>query len=265
MPIWVPVLDVRGGTAVRAEGGERDHYRPLTTIFHPSPDPRRIVAGLVKTVGPGPVYLADLDAIGGATPDFGLVRDLAKMGAQVWVDAGVRSAEQVRPLGDAGAEVVVAGLETLEGPEELAGCVKEAGPDHLAFSLDLKDGRPLVPTRAAWGSEQPVDLAERAFGCGLLRLIVLDLARVGTGRGLGTLSLVRGIRRRCPGLRCVAGGGVSGIADLRALFESGADGVLVGSALHDGRLTAQALDQAASARSSEEAGPDSSKGMISSR
>ena len=75
-------------------------------------------------------------------------------------------------------------------------------------------------------------------------MIVLDLARVGTGQGVGTLSLCRQLRALWPEINLVAGGGVRNLADLHDLQESGCHAALVASALHDGRLTRDILADA---------------------
>jgi phosphoribosylformimino-5-aminoimidazole carboxamide ribotide isomerase len=69
-------------------------------------------------------------------------------------------------------------------------------------------------------------------------VIVLDLARVGAGRGLDVplLAELRGLLP--PECALVAGGGVSGWRDLELLAGAGCDAVLVASALLDGRLRA---------------------------
>jgi phosphoribosylformimino-5-aminoimidazole carboxamide ribotide isomerase len=71
---------------------------------------------------------------------------------------------------------------------------------------------------------------------GISRLIVLDLARVGGGAGTGTDDLCRHIASTYPQVEVIAGGGVAGPADLGRLASAGVRGVLVASALHDGRL-----------------------------
>jgi len=66
---------------------------------------------------------------------------------------------------------------------------------------------------------------------------VIDLARVGTGRGLD-LDLLASVRDATRGSRLLAGGGVRGVEDLARLADVGCDGALVATALHDGRITA---------------------------
>jgi phosphoribosylformimino-5-aminoimidazole carboxamide ribotide isomerase len=64
-------------------------------------------------------------------------------------------------------------------------------------------------------------------------VIVLDLARVGSGAGpdIATIAEIHGA---FPELVLLAGGGVRDAADLRALADAGAAGALVGTALHRG-------------------------------
>jgi phosphoribosylformimino-5-aminoimidazole carboxamide ribotide isomerase len=67
-------------------------------------------------------------------------------------------------------------------------------------------------------------------------MIVLDLAQVGMGQGVGTLPLCRELRCLDADLQIIGGGGVRSLADLRSLSAAGASAALVASALHDGRL-----------------------------
>jgi phosphoribosylformimino-5-aminoimidazole carboxamide ribotide isomerase len=89
------------------------------------------------------------------------------------------------------------------------------------------------------------EIANEAVKAGVRRLIVLDLAQVGVGEGVGTESLCRRLHERHPQLEIVAGGGVRDMADLRSLAAAGCSGALVASALHDGRLARSDVLEAA--------------------
>ncbi|MBV9680621.1 MAG: hypothetical protein JO046_02425, partial [Solirubrobacterales bacterium] len=67
-------------------------------------------------------------------------------------------------------------------------------------------------------------------------LLVIDLARVGSGSG-PPLDAVAELNAALPEVAIYAGGGVRDTADLRALESAGAAGALVATALHEGRLT----------------------------
>ncbi len=230
--IVIPVLDVRRGRAVRALAGDRHSYRPLRSVLGAGSDPVELARACRETLGLRALYLADLDSLAdGSPPALGLYRTLADLGLATWIDSGVRDSGDLEALFGAGVGVAVVGLETVRGPDELAAIVEEAGPDRVAFSLDVREGRPLVPTLGAWGTEDPERLADRAIASGVRKLIHLDLARVGTGRGAARLDLAprAGVER-------IVGGGISGPEDLDDLAGRGVAAALVGSAIHSGRV-----------------------------
>jgi phosphoribosylformimino-5-aminoimidazole carboxamide ribotide isomerase len=68
------------------------------------------------------------------------------------------------------------------------------------------------------------------------RLIVLDLAQVGTGTGTGTEELCRRLGEMYPDVEIIAGGGVRDEKDLDRLAQCGVKAALVASALHDGKV-----------------------------
>jgi phosphoribosylformimino-5-aminoimidazole carboxamide ribotide isomerase len=233
----IPVLDLKAGRAVHAVGGDRGHYQPLRTRLHPGPDQIGVARGFRDTLGLREVYLADLDAIAGSAPDHALYRAIRSLGLDLWVDAGIRDRTGLVPPLDSEVSSIVAGLETVRGPAALAEILAEVTPARLVFSLDLRAGVPLIADdAAAWGTTDPFTLARTVVALGVRRLLLLDLARVGTGRGTGTLPLVTRLRAADPGLEITAGGGVADRHDIRALACAGADAALIGSAFHDGRI-----------------------------
>jgi phosphoribosylformimino-5-aminoimidazole carboxamide ribotide isomerase len=231
----IPVLDLMRGEVVRGVGGRRDEYRALRSRLVDSARPLDVARAFRSVFGLPQLYVADLDALRGGEPQVGHVRALAADGFELLVDAGLRDAGGGHSLLEAGAARVVAALETSSGPEQLAGIVRELGPDRVTFSLDLKAGRVLGDS-APWGTQDPLDIARRAVECGIRSLIVLDLAGVGEGRGVPTIPLCRRLRSACDGVEIITGGGVRDAHDLAELAAAEVDGVLVASALHDGAL-----------------------------
>ena len=232
------MLDLKDGRAVHAVAGRRAHYQPVRSILHPSSDPLALAGALRDTLGLDSLYLADLDAIAGSTPEVALYENLISTGLRLIVDAGLRDVRSARRLLglDRTATAIVAGLETLDGPRALAEILAEVGADQTVFSLDLFDGCPRIAEASGWKSQNPLELALEAIDQGARRLLLLDLARVGTGRGLGTLSLTAALRARHPEVQISAGGGIAGVSEVLRLKHAGASAALVGSAFHDGRI-----------------------------
>jgi phosphoribosylformimino-5-aminoimidazole carboxamide ribotide isomerase len=234
----IPVLDVKDGRAVHAVGGRRAYYQPVQSKLHATSDPLELAAALRELLGLGAVYLADLNAIDGDAPDIALYQELISRGFYLIVDAGLRdlrSADRLLML-DPSFSAIVAGLETLAGPCALSEIVRAFGLGRAIFSLDLDEGRPRKCAQSDWKADDSLELASEAIECGVRHVLLLDLARVGTGRGSGTKRSISQIRARHPEVRVSAGGGISGIAEVFDLKNAGASAVLVASALHDGRI-----------------------------
>ena len=108
----IPVIDIRGGVAVRAVAGERAHYRPIKSPLADSPDPVAVARGY-QSVFPFPtLYLADLDGIEGRGTNRHIHSRVADAweGGDVWLDDGSIEAEpshqRVRPV--IGSETLLA-------------------------------------------------------------------------------------------------------------------------------------------------------------
>src|SRR6266849_1815043 len=148
----IPVLDLKAGHVVRARAGRRQDYQPIQSRLTPSSQPQEIAEAFRAQFGFTELYVADLDAIAGTLPALTIHVALRALGFRLWVDAGVRNVTAVEPLLEAGLHKVVVGLETVAGPEALAGICRRIDTDRVVFSLDLKDGLPLGD-RCRW--QQP--------------------------------------------------------------------------------------------------------------
>jgi phosphoribosylformimino-5-aminoimidazole carboxamide ribotide isomerase len=243
----VPVIDLKGGVVVHAIGGRRDQYRPLRSVWQAIDVPEALASAIRDGLGATSLYAADLDAIEGGPPQVEIHERLGATGLELWLDAGIRDVGGLERLVGLSAHDVriVVGLESVRGPKELAGIIGRVGPARAMLSLDLDAGAPRVAAGAAWSGADPIDITDEAFGRGVRHLILLDLTRVGTNRGVGTEHLLTSLRGRWPELEVVVGGGVRGIADVLAMRALGASAVLVGSAIHDGRIGRAEFDRLA--------------------
>ncbi|MFO0890442.1 MAG: HisA/HisF-related TIM barrel protein [Isosphaeraceae bacterium] len=241
----VPVLDVLHGRAVHAVAGERSHYRPIRSRLHPTSEPLGLARAYRNQLGLHDLYVADLDAILGGEPDRSLYQELGSLDLDLWLDAGIRDAADAARLEGLPRVTLVVGLETIRGPEEVQQILERIGPDRVVLSLDQREGSPLVAPGTRWSGREPLALGLDLMALGVRRFLLLDLARVGTGRGIGTEGLLRDLREAAPGKiqpEVSVGGGIATIGEVAALRTAGAAAVLIGSALHDERVTRVDLD-----------------------
>lgn len=248
----IPVLDLAGGVAVHAQAGDRSRYAPLTSDLAPdrTGDAVALLRAFHAVLGVHECYVADLDAIQGGALQRTLIRQLAEFhtgfAGALLVDAGTNRAGGALEVLSCGASEVVVGLETLQAFADLAAMVDVVGPSRLVFSLDLRLGNPVLhpAMQDAGGGPDALSLATQAVAAGIATLLLLDLGRIGTGCGVD-IGLLETLRRRFPGIRLLAGGGVLTRRDLERMRDAGCDGALVASAIHTGRVSASDLSDLA--------------------
>jgi phosphoribosylformimino-5-aminoimidazole carboxamide ribotide isomerase len=229
----IPVIDLRGGAVVAARRGDRSRYRPLETPLAASADPVAVALGLRSHYPFPTLYVADLDSIEGRGADRVAQRRLAECWpGELWIDGGTIAREDAGggtvPLPSVPTNVI--GSESLASLEDYRRAHGAAGPRAL-LSLDFRGDDFIGP---------PGLLDDASIWPG--RVIVMTLARVGSGEGPDTRRLAE-IVARAGARRIYAAGGVRHVADLRALRAIGVAGALVATSLHDGRLSRRDLEE----------------------
>ena len=218
---------------MHARRGQRAGYTPLRSPLVAGCEPVAVAGALCAACRTRSLYAADLDALAGASPNEEMLARLSSI-ADPWVDAGATTAERAAALQRAGVARNVVGTESI-GPDELAGLTAADPGPPLVLSVDLRAGRLISPDPELAG-RGPTAAAPLARTLDVRELLVIDLARVGSGLG-PPLDAVAELADALPGVAIYAGGGVRDDADLRALESAGAAGALVATALHEGRLT----------------------------
>lgn len=226
------VVDILGGVVVRGIQGQRDSYAPIQSRLTHSTNPDDIARALHEAFGLSHFYLADLDAIlHQKDPDWNLLESWGNRGWNVWADLGVTGPECLITWPTIPGILAVIGTESWTGnPDQLKGV---AHPTKV-LSLDTKNG--ILWGNAAKEFANPADCLEAWNPLGIPDLLWMDLGKVGSYAG-PTQGREIGLARKA-GRRIHAAGGVRGPEDLTQLKLDGFDGVLIASALHDGRLGA---------------------------
>jgi phosphoribosylformimino-5-aminoimidazole carboxamide ribotide isomerase len=228
----IPVIDVLNGVVVHAVRGNRSEYQPLQSVLSSSVDAVEIAA-VFKAQGFSELYLADLDAILGKKPNFDLYGQLAQMGFNLMVDAGVTNTQTVTKIQNYGVSKIIVGTETLQNKALIQEVVQQVGAGQIIVSLDLKYGK--VLTHPVFdGPTDVFELIGLFQTMGVSEFILLDLVRVGGNEGVD-VELLRKVLAVLSG-GVYVGGGVRSVDDLLRLKELGVLGVLFATALHLGKI-----------------------------
>jgi phosphoribosylformimino-5-aminoimidazole carboxamide ribotide isomerase len=230
----IPVIDVLNSKVVHAVRGQRKEYQPLQSILTKSTDPLE-VARAFNTLGFTELYIADLDAIIDCSSSFQSLRIITQeTKLKLWVDAGISNVERAQNLFSYGVSKLIVGTETLQTKRFVEHAVDIFGSDRVVVSLDLK-GDKLLFKLGFDGCQSPICLLNEFKEIGVSHVIVLDLARVGSGEGVNMDFLKRIIEEI--GVDVSVGGGVRNTNDLLELRKLGVSGVLIATALHNGKIS----------------------------
>ncbi|ASP22672.1 1-(5-phosphoribosyl)-5-[(5- phosphoribosylamino)methylideneamino] imidazole-4-carboxamide isomerase [Antarctobacter heliothermus] len=235
--ILYPAIDLKDGNAVRLLRGDMDK----ATVFNEDP-----AAQALEFVAKGCewLHLVDLNgAFAGAPVNAAAVEAiLEQCKTPTQLGGGIRDMATIEMWLSKGLARVILGTVAVERPE----LVREAArafPGQVAVGIDAKDGRVATKGWAEVTQVDAVDLARSYEDAGVAAIIYTDINRDGAMQGPNveaTAALANAVT-----IPVIASGGVSSIADLKALRDCGAplNGAISGRALYDGAIDLkEALD-----------------------
>jgi 1-(5-phosphoribosyl)-5-[(5-phosphoribosylamino)methylideneamino] imidazole-4-carboxamide isomerase/N-(5'phosphoribosyl)anthranilate isomerase len=227
--VLLPAVDVAGGEAVRlvqgAAGSETAYGDPLAAAL------------AWQEAGAEWVHLVDLDAAFGRGSNRAQLADVVgRLDVDVELSGGIRDDESLGAALGTGCARVNIGTAALEDPAWCAAAIARYG-ERVAVGLDVR-GTTLAARGWTQEGGELFDVLERLDRDGCARYVVTDVGRDGTMTG-PNLELLRSV---CAATDrpVVASGGVSSLADLRAvagLVPDGVEGAIVGKALYAGAFT----------------------------
>ena len=232
----IPAIDLIDGCVVRLHQGNYGARRDY------GEDP---LVRLQRYQASGAQLLHIVDLTGAKDPkarQSPLLRELlGSLSIPVQTGGGIRSADDVRSLLDAGAARVVVGSAAVKRTDEVAGWMKTFGADKLVLALDVrinKAGNAEVAV-SGWQENSGVlmdDLIRAFEPSGLRYVLTTDISKDGTLAGPNT-ALYAKLAQTFPNIDFQASGGIGSLDDIRAVSHTGAAGVIVGRALLEGKFT----------------------------
>jgi phosphoribosylformimino-5-aminoimidazole carboxamide ribotide isomerase len=236
----IPVIDIYNGKVVHAVRGKRKEYRPIRSSLCKSINPIE-VARVFKNLGFTDLYIADLDAITGASMNFEVLKNIInETGLKLMVDSGINNIENAQKLLDTGVIKIIIGTETLQTKNFVHEAVALFGNERVIVSLDLKEDKVLLKSGFK-GFSDTLNLLKEFKSMGVSQVIVLDLAKVGSCEGVNVEFLKKIVVEI--GINIYVGGGVRNINDLIELKNLGLSGVLIATSLHKGKIKVKSLKQ----------------------
>ncbi|PKG72548.1 1-(5-phosphoribosyl)-5-[(5-phosphoribosylamino)methylideneamino]imidazole-4-carboxamide isomerase [Shewanella sp. Choline-02u-19] len=226
----IPAIDLIEGQVVRLYQGD---YNQQTT-FDLSP-----LAQLQSYQEQGANLLHIVDLTGAKNPrkrQTQLIASLVKgLNTPIQVGGGIRTEAQVSELLEIGVSRVVIGSLAVNEPELVKRWFLKYGSDAICLALDVninEQGEKIVAV-SGWqsgGGKTLESLVAEFETVGLKHALVTDISRDGTLKGANN-ALYQEISATYPDINWQASGGIATLADVTAVKNSGANGIIIGKAL----------------------------------
>ncbi|HEX4985598.1 MAG TPA: 1-(5-phosphoribosyl)-5-[(5-phosphoribosylamino)methylideneamino]imidazole-4-carboxamide isomerase [Burkholderiales bacterium] len=229
----IPAIDLKDGHCVRLKQGSMSE----STVF--SEDPAAMARHWLGK-GARRLHLVDLNgAFAGKPKNEEAIKAVVKaVGGDIPVQlgGGIRDLDTVERYLDDGISYVILGTAAVKTPGFLHDACY-AFPGHIMVGLDAKDGKVAVDGWSKVTGHDVLDLARKFQDLGVEAIIYTDISRDGMMSGINIDATV-GLARQLS-VPVIASGGISSLADIKALCEAegeGIQGAITGRAIYEGML-----------------------------
>ncbi|MCF2495324.1 MULTISPECIES: 1-(5-phosphoribosyl)-5-[(5-phosphoribosylamino)methylideneamino]imidazole-4-carboxamide isomerase [Dyadobacter] len=233
----IPAIDLIEGKCVRLTQGDYGQK----TIYNENP---LEVAMQFQDAGLKRLHLVDLDgAKAKKVVNWKVLEKIAsKTSLHVDFGGGVQSDEDLKAVFESGAKQATGGSIAVKNPELFLNWLSVYGGEKIILGADAKKEKVAV---SGWeeGTEIWVyDFVENYVDKGVKYTISTDVAKDGLLQG-PSFDLYKNLQDKCPDLKIIASGGISGLADVEKLAEMNIYGVIIGKAIYENRIKLSELQR----------------------
>ena len=227
--ILYPAIDLKDGACVRLLRGDM----AAATVFGDDPAAQ---AARFQAAGCAWLHLVDLNgAFAGAPVNAAAIESiLARVTVPCQLGGGIRDMATIEMWLAKGVSRVILGTVAVQDPDLVRTAAQEF-PAQIAVGIDARKGFVATKGWAEQTTVQATDLARSFEDAGVAAIIYTDIDRDGAMAGpniAATKALARAVT-----IPVIASGGVSSLADLIALRDTGViAGAISGRALYDGAI-----------------------------
>ena len=224
----LPAIDLRNGKCVNLVQGRAEDE----TVF--SDDPVGM-AERWEAEGAEYLHLVDLDgAFEGSSANLHIVKKIVEaVNIPVQLGGGIRTMERLDAVLALGVARAILGTAALKDPELVETACEKYG-ERIAVGIDAKDGMVATEGWLTVSQKSAVEFAREMEIRGIQTIVYTDIKSDGMLKGPNveaTQAIVDAVNSDV-----IGSGGVTSIADLKALKSIGASGAIIGRALYTGAL-----------------------------
>lgn len=233
----IPAIDIIEGQCVRLSKGDYDTKK----VYNENP---LEVAKAFEDSGIEYLHLVDLDgAKSKHIVNHKILENIAtQTNLKIDFGGGLKSDKDLKIAFECGAKQITGGSVAVTDKSLFLDWVTKFGADKIILGADAKNGM-----IATGGWKESSDLQIENFISdfvkdGIQYVISTDISKDGMLEG-PSVDLYTSILKNNPKLNLIASGGISSLQDVEDVFEIGCEGVIIGKAIYENRISLKELER----------------------
>lgn len=232
----IPAIDIIDGKCVRLTKGNYETKK----IYSENP---LEMAKKFEASGIEYLHLVDLDgAKSGKIINYKTLEEIAKnTNLQIDFGGGLKTDEDLKIAFENGAKQITGGSIAIKNQNLFQEWIKKYGAEKIILGADVHNKKIAI---SGWSetSEIPIfSFLKHYQSLGIKNVICTDISKDGMLEG-PSFSLYKKILKQFPNLNLIASGGVSEYDDLTKLNVMGCEGVIIGKAIYEGKISLKQLE-----------------------
>ncbi len=233
----IPAIDIIEGQCVRLTQGDYSQKK----IYHSNP---LEVAKEFEDNGIKYLHLVDLD--GAKSNEIvnwkTLEKICSKTNLKVDFGGGIKTDEAIKLAFECGASQITGGSIAVKNEKLFSEWINIFGASKIILGADVKDEKIAV---GGWLENTDLNLFDflKAYvKKGIDYVICTDISKDGLLQGT-SIELYQKIMQQFPSLKLIASGGVTSIDELDKLLEINTEGVIIGKAIYENKISLKELQK----------------------
>ncbi|RZN83983.1 MAG: 1-(5-phosphoribosyl)-5-[(5-phosphoribosylamino)methylideneamino]imidazole-4-carboxamide isomerase [Winogradskyella sp.] len=239
----IPAIDIINGQCVRLTKGDYNTKK----VYNTNP---LEVAKQFEASGIEYLHLVDLDgAKAKHIVNYKVLEQIAsKTRLKIDFGGGLKSNEDLNIAFNNGARQITGGSIAVSDRETFEGWLSKYGPQKIILGADSNDGKIAINGWQDNSKEEVVSFIKDYQRKHIQYVICTDISKDGMLEG-PSIELYKTIINTCSSksgaqsIKLIASGGVSDIKDLQDLKAIGCEGVIIGKAIYENRISLKQLEE----------------------
>lgn len=232
----IPAIDIINGQCVRLTKGDYDTKK----VYNENP---LEVAKAFEDSGIQYLHVVDLDgAKASHIVNYKVLETIAsKTNLKIDFGGGLKSNEDLRIAFESGANQITGGSIAVKNPEVFQGWISTYGAEKIILGADCKDENIAI---SGWQEESNLKVIPFINGYqskGMAYVICTDISKDGMLKG-PSFDLYEKILNENTTIKLIASGGISQFDELPRLAKMGCEGVIVGKAIYENRISLKEIE-----------------------